>query len=125
MVKKSGSEALRSTLGLCFFDQALLPKLRQARTAKIAIISSMMASRTRAGGHTYAYCASKAAVLNIGRTLAAELRPDAVSVGILNRDGCRTMMGTDQAPLDVSTDYRQLKCKITGLNAQDGGDHPF
>ena len=42
----------------------------------------MMASRTRAGGHTYAYRASKAAVLNIGRTLAAELRPDAISVSI-------------------------------------------
>ncbi|XAT62560.1 SDR family NAD(P)-dependent oxidoreductase [Rhodobacteraceae bacterium Araon29] len=69
-------------LGCVFFDQALLPKLRQAKTAKSAIISSMMASRTRAGGHTYAYCASKAAVLNIGRTLAAELRPDAISVSI-------------------------------------------
>ena len=122
-----------NTWGVFFLIQALLPKLRQAKTPKIAIISSMMASHTRARGHTYAYRASKAAVLNIGRSLAAELRPEAISVGIFEPGWVRTKMGTDQAPLDVSTACRQLKQNIDALDLQasgrfialDGSDHPF
>ena len=93
----------------------------------------MMASHTRARGHTYAFRASKAAVLNIGRNLAAELRPEATSVGIFEPGWVRTRMGTDQAPLDVSTACRQLKQNIDALDlpesgrfiALDGSDHPF
>ncbi|MFN7051551.1 MAG: SDR family NAD(P)-dependent oxidoreductase, partial [Gemmobacter sp.] len=49
--------------------QALLPHLRSAR-GRVMILSSQMGSTTRAPGGSYAYRASKAAVLNLGRNLA-------------------------------------------------------
>ena len=52
---------------------ALLPHLRAAR-GRVAIISSQMASDARAPGGSYAYRASKAAALNLGRNLATDLR---------------------------------------------------
>ncbi|NDB70011.1 MAG: SDR family NAD(P)-dependent oxidoreductase [Methylocystaceae bacterium] len=53
--------------------QAFLPHLRAGR-GKIAIISSQMASDNTAPGGSYIYRASKAAVLNLGRNLATDLR---------------------------------------------------
>ena len=49
---------------------------------RIAIISSQMGSDQRAGGGSYAYRASKAAALNLGRNLAADLRPRGILVGV-------------------------------------------
>ena len=54
--------------------QALLPHLQKSDGAKIAIISSQMASDTLAPGGSYIYRASKAAVLNLGRNLATDLK---------------------------------------------------
>ena len=62
--------------GVFLAIQALLPHLRRARSSKIAIISSQMGSDTRAPGGSYIYRASKAAVLNLGRNLATDLKPE-------------------------------------------------
>ena len=56
--------------------------LKLAEGAKIAIISSQMASDTKASGGSYIYRASKAAALNLGRNLATDLRKDGIAVGI-------------------------------------------
>ena len=65
--------------GVALTVQALLPALRDAN-GKIAIISSIMASDTHAPGGSHIYRASKAAVLNLGRNLASDLRGDDIAV---------------------------------------------
>lgn len=68
--------------GVFLTVQNLLPNLRLASHAKIAIISSKMASDTLAPGGAYLYRASKAAVLNLGRNLASDLKAEGIAVGI-------------------------------------------
>ena len=67
--------------GVFLTVQALLPNLKAAQ-GKVVILSSTMASHTRAPGGSYIYRASKAAALNLGRNLATDLRSDGVAVGI-------------------------------------------
>lgn len=87
--------------GVFLTIEALLPHLRQARAPKIAIISSTMASQERAPGGSYIYRASKAAALNLGRNLSADLKPDGIAVGIYHPGWVRTEMGTDAAEISV------------------------
>ena len=61
--------------------RTLLPNVRAAN-GKIAIISSQMGSNTLAKGGNYAYHASKATALNLGRNLATDLSPEGIAVGI-------------------------------------------
>ena len=119
--------------GVFLTVQALLPHLRRAEAPKIAIISSMMASHTRAPGGSYIYRASKAAALNLGRNLAADLAPDGIAVGIYHPGWVRTDMGSDAA--DISVDeavaglarrFKDLSMDSTGcFQTWDGRDHPY
>ena len=88
--------------GVFLTVQALLPHLRKAGQAKIAIISSQMASHTRAPGGSYIYRASKAAALNLGRNLATELKSEGIAVGIYHPGWVKTDMGGDAA--DITTE---------------------
>lgn len=88
--------------GVFLTIQALLPNLRLSTSAKIAIISSQMASQEKASGGSYIYRASKAASLNLGRNLATDLRSQGIAVGIYHPGWVRTDMGGDQAT--ISTD---------------------
>ena len=78
--------------GVFLTVQSLLPNLR-AGQGKIAIISSQMASHTRAPGGSYIYRASKAAALNLGRNLATDLKADGIAVGIYHPGWVQTDMG--------------------------------
>ncbi len=79
--------------------QCLLPNLRAAPSAKIAIISSKMASQLNAPGGSYIYRASKAAALNLGRNLAQDLKGDGIAVGIYHPGWVRTDMGGGNADI--------------------------
>ena len=57
-----------------------LPRL--APGGKIAILSSQMASTERAPGAATSTAPSKAAVLNLGRNLATDLRSQGIAVGV-------------------------------------------
>ncbi|WP_370402225.1 SDR family NAD(P)-dependent oxidoreductase [Sulfitobacter sp. JB4-11] len=119
--------------GVFLTIQALLPHLRRADSAKIAIIGSQMGSDTRAPGGSYIYRASKAAVLNLGRNLAVDLKPEGIAVGVYHPGWVRTDMGGDAA--DISTDeavhglaarFDALGMDNTGcFETWDGRDHPF
>ncbi len=119
--------------GVFLTIQALLPHLRRARSAKIAIISSTMASQARAPGGSYIYRASKAAVLNLGRNLAVDLRSDGIAVGIYHPGWVRTDMGSDAADIDVDeavtglvARFDELSIATTGcFKNWNGPDHPF
>ena len=119
--------------GVFLTVQALLPSLRAARAAKIAIISSQMASHTRATGGSYVYRASKAAALNLGRNLATDLKPLGISVGIYHPGWVRTEMGGQGADISVAESaaglearFEELSLSSTGcFQTWDGRDHPY
>ncbi|MEL7343907.1 MAG: SDR family NAD(P)-dependent oxidoreductase [Pseudomonadota bacterium] len=119
--------------GVFLTIQALLPNLRAVDGARIAIISSQMASSTRARGGSYIYRASKAAVLNLGRNLATDLAPEGIAVGIYHPGWVQTDMGTQAADIDVATSVEGLMTQIDALSmattgvfaSYDGSDMPY
>jgi NAD(P)-dependent dehydrogenase (short-subunit alcohol dehydrogenase family) len=112
--------------------QALLPQLRAAK-GKIAIISSQMASDTRAPGGSYIYRASKAAVLNLGRNLSADLAPEGIAVGVYHPGWVQTDMGGAAASISVAQSVAGLTRCFSDLSMQntgcflsyDGSVHPY
>ncbi len=107
--------------GVFLTIQNMLPLLRRARHAKIAIVSSQMASHTHASGHSYIYRASKAAALNLGRNLATDLKPEGIAVGIYHPGWVRTDMGGGSASLSVEESAAGLIDRFTALNLETTG----
>jgi NAD(P)-dependent dehydrogenase (short-subunit alcohol dehydrogenase family) len=118
--------------GVFLTIQALLPHLRAAH-GKIAIISSQMGSDTRAPGDSYIYRASKAAVLNLGRNLATDLKPQGIAVGIYHPGWVQTDMGGPGAELGLNEAVQGLTACFDALSLAttgcfecwDGRPHPF
>ncbi len=106
--------------GVFLAVQHLLPNLRKTN-GKIAIISSAMGSDARAPGGSYIYRASKAAVLNLGRNLAADLRRDKIAVGIYHPGWVRTDMGTNSADISVDESASGLMQRFSALSLQTTG----
>ena len=119
--------------GVFLSVQALLPNLQAAQAPKIAIISSQMASHTRAPGGSYVYRASKAAALNLGRNLAVDLAPSGISVGIYHPGWVRTDMGGSSADITVDEAAEGLIARFADLGPDstgcfltwDGRAHPY
>ncbi|NSX54720.1 SDR family NAD(P)-dependent oxidoreductase [Parasulfitobacter algicola] len=119
--------------GVFLTVQNLLPNLQMSDAGKIAIISSQMASDTRAPGGSYIYRASKAAALNLGRNLAADLKDIGVAVGIYHPGWVQTDMGgssaeitVDQAAKGLITRFDALDLDTTGVfETWDGHPHDF
>ncbi len=107
--------------GVFLTVQTLLPALRRAEGAKIAVISSVMASHSRAPGGSYIYRASKAAALNLGRNLASDLRSDGIAVGIYHPGWVRTDMGGDGADIPVGTSADGLVARFAALSLTTTG----
>ena len=107
--------------GVFLTVQTLLPHLRRAPAAKIAIISSQMASHTRAPGGSYIYRASKAAVLNVGRNLSTELKPDGIAVGIYHPGWVQTDMGGENAEITVDQSVAGLMARFDALSMESTG----
>ncbi|MCO4848118.1 MAG: SDR family NAD(P)-dependent oxidoreductase [Yoonia sp.] len=113
--------------------QTILPNLRAATDAKIMIISSQMGSSERAQGGAYAYRASKAAVTNLGRNLAIDLKPEGIAVGIYHPGWVQTDMGGSAAAITVDDSVNGLYDRISALSIAttgcfetwDGRMHPF
>jgi NAD(P)-dependent dehydrogenase (short-subunit alcohol dehydrogenase family) len=101
--------------------QTLLPNLRAGGDARIAIISSGMASQQRAPGGSYIYRASKAAVLNLGRNLACDLRADNIAVGIYHPGWVQTDMGGARAKISPDTAARGLIDRFDDLSLDSTG----
>lgn len=119
--------------GVFLTIQSLLPSLRLSSAPKIAIISSQMASDAHAPGGSYIYRASKAAALNLGRNLAADLKPQGIAVGIYHPGWVRTDMGgssaditEDQSAKGLIQRFDALTLETTGsFETWDGRAHPF
>ena len=119
--------------GVFLTVQALLPNLRAANAARIAIISSQMASSERAGGGSYIYRSSKAAVLNLGRNLAVDLKAEGIAVGIYHPGWVITDMGGTSADITVDASVQGLVQRFDALDMNgtgcfetwDGRAHPY
>lgn len=119
--------------GVFLTVQHFLPNLRLSKRPKIAIISSQMASDTRAPGGSYIYRASKAAALNLGRNLAVDLKPKGIAVGIYHPGWVRTDMGGSSADISVEQAAEGLADRFDALSLEttgcfetwDGRAHPF
>lgn len=119
--------------GVFLTIQALLPALGKAAPSRIAILSSMMASSELASGRSYIYRASKAAALNLGRNLAADLKGHGISVGVYHPGWVRTDMGGAAADLDADEAVRGLLERFDALGPSntgcfetwDGRPHPY
>ncbi len=119
--------------GVFLSIQSVLPNLRAASSAKIAIISSQMGSDTRAPGGSYIYRASKAAVLNLGRNLASDLAGERIAVGIYHPGWVRTDMGSSAAEISVEESSSGLMARFDHLSLEttgcfetwDGRAHPY
>ena len=107
--------------GVFLTIQALLPNLRAAREGRIAIISSQMASSERAPGGSYIYRSSKAAVLNLGRNLATDLRAEGIAVGIYHPGWVVTDMGGGGADISIDDSVRGLMARFDALSLQNSG----
>ncbi|MGI1663423.1 SDR family oxidoreductase [Palleronia sp. KMU-117] len=107
--------------GVFLTIQTLLPNLRLAPGARIAILSSHMGSTARAPGDSYIYRASKAAVLNLGRNLAADLRGDGIAVGIYHPGWVQTDMGGPGADIPVQTSVEGLLARFAALSPENSG----
>ncbi|MEJ6389385.1 SDR family NAD(P)-dependent oxidoreductase [Gymnodinialimonas ulvae] len=107
--------------GVFLCVQALLPNLRAADGAKVAIISSQMGSSTKAPGNALIYRASKAAALNLGINLSAALRPEGIAVGIYHPGWVRTDMGGDAAAIAVAESVAGLSARFAALDLATTG----
>lgn len=119
--------------GVFLTVQTALPALRRAEGAKIGILSSQMASSERAPGGSYIYRASKAAVLNLGRNLATDLKRDGIAVGIYHPGWVRTDMGGGAADVTPGESAQGLADRMATLSVSttgtfetwDGRNHPM
>lgn len=110
--------------GVFLTVQAFLPHLKaaaQKSPSKVAIISSIMGSDARAPGGSYIYRASKAAALNLGRNLAADLTQEGVAVGIYHPGWVQTGMGGMGADITVLQSAHGLMQRFEHLNLATTG----
>jgi NAD(P)-dependent dehydrogenase (short-subunit alcohol dehydrogenase family) len=107
--------------GVFLTVQALLGNLRAAEAAKVGILSSQMGSSARAGGGHYIYRASKAAVLNLGMNLAADLAPEGIPVGIYHPGWVATEMGGRGAALTPEGSAAGLVQCLEALSPRTSG----
>lgn len=106
--------------GVFLTVQAALPALRAAK-GKVAILSSRMGSTARAPGGSYIYRASKAAVLNLGRNLATDLRSQGIAVGIYHPGWVQTDMGGSGAEITPADSARALLARFDALGLATSG----
>lgn len=99
---------------------ALLPAIRAAR-GKIGLLSTAMASDARAPGGSYAYRASKAALLNFGRNLASDLAGAGIAIGIYHPGWVQTEMGGAGAEISVAQSVAGLAARLVALDLGSSG----
>lgn len=107
--------------GVFLTVRACLPALRRGTGARIAIVSSLMGSSTRAPGGAHVYRASKAAVTNLARNLATDLARDGIAVGVYHPGWVRTDMGGPDADIDLATSVAGLAARIDALTPATTG----
>lgn len=113
-----------NALGTLRVTRAVLPRLREARGAKIASLSSglgSIADNTSGGG--YGYRMSKAALNMATRSLAQDLRGEGIISVAISPGWVQTDMGGASAPTPVSESAVGLLAVIGRLSLPDSGSY--
>ncbi|MGH9367327.1 MAG: SDR family oxidoreductase [Thermoanaerobaculia bacterium] len=110
-----------NAIGPLHLTQALLPNLRAGRARQVVAISSGAGSVTRNDnrGGWYAYRASKAALNQLLRTLAQELRPEGFTCVAISPGWVRTDMGGPNAPLSPAESVAGILAVLDRLTPED------
>ena len=114
-----GATFAANVTGVALTVQAQLRNLSGG--GRIAIVASAMGSQENAPGGAYAYRASKAAAVNLGRNLAADLAPRGIAVGIYHPGWVRTDMGGDDADVAPQDSARGLWDRFEALGPAASG----
>lgn len=112
-------ELATNVTGAFLCVQAFLP--RMAEGGRIALIASQMGSSRNAGGGSYIYRASKAAVVNLARNLAVDLAPRGLAVGAYHPGWVRTDMGGPSASCSVEESASGLIARFDELTPATTG----
>lgn len=110
-----------NTLGPLRVTQALLPNLRKAKEAKVAVLTSRMGSLGYAKSDHVAYRASKAAANKVTQCLATDLVSENIAVVALHPGWVRTDMGGPSAEVAPEESARGLKKVLDGLSIHNSG----
>ncbi|MFP2905287.1 SDR family oxidoreductase [Pyxidicoccus sp. 3LFB2] len=111
-----------NALGALRVTRALVPRLREARGARIASLSSglgSIADNTSGGG--YGYRMSKAALNMATRSLAQDLRDAGLIAVAISPGWVKTDMGGESAPTQVSESAAGLLAVLDRLTPRDSG----
>lgn len=108
-----------NALGTLRVTHALLPNLKEG--SKIIIITSRMGSiEDNTSGGYYGYRMSKAAVNMIGKSLAIDLKPQKIAVGILHPGLVSTRM-TGFSGISTKESVQNLLARINELSLKNTG----
>jgi len=110
-----------NVLGPLRVTQALLPNLRKADAAKVAVVSSRMGSLASPQSGHVAYRASKSAVNKVFQCLASDLADEGIAVTMLHPGWVRTDMGGPNADIDVATSAGGIRAVLEGLGTGNTG----
>lgn len=112
---------MTNVAGVYFTIEAFVDRVADAERPRIAVISSVMASSTRAPGGSYIYRASKAAATNLARNLAIDLASRRIAVGAYHPGWVRTDMGGSAADIDVADAASGLLARFNALTPATSG----
>jgi len=109
-----------NALGSLLVTQALLP--RMTSSSKIALISSRMGSmEDNSSGGYYGYRMSKAALNAAGVSMANDLKPKGIAVGVFHPGFVQTEMVNGAGDIDADTCAQRLLARIDELNLSNCG----
>ncbi|MEE3131757.1 MAG: SDR family oxidoreductase [Pseudomonadota bacterium] len=109
-----------NALGPLLVTQTLLPAM--ANDGKIAMITSRMGSMADNGsGGYYGYRMSKAALNAAGVSMANDLKPKGIAVGIFHPGFVQTEMVNGAGDIDADTCAERLSQRIDELNVSNAG----
>lgn len=111
---------LVNAIGPLKVTESLIPLLHQG--SKVAIVTSRMGSMSDndSGGH-YGYRMSKAAVNMAGTSLAVDLKPKGIAVGLFHPGYVKTDMTGHQGFVDTAHSASGLLARIGELNLDNTG----
>ncbi len=111
-----------NSIGPIHLAQALLPNLRAgSRRLVVAITSGLGSLADNRGGGWMGYRASKTALHQLVRTLAAELSAEGFTFALISPGWVRTRMGGAGANLSPEESVRAILRVIDGLTREDNG----
>ena len=100
--------------------QAFLPRLHSG--AKVINVSSQIGASTWPYGGFYAYASSKAALNRLMRSVATDLKPRGIVVGLVHPGYVQTDMGGAQAEITPQESAEGLRSLAAGWTIDQTGD---